>query len=725
MPLYFKKPPGLYISSGDWNDPANWFDEDGTPVNRVPTAADNVYVTGSVSGTGVANNVTLGTIEEIGGSLIRRCNNLATTESCCCCAFGWGIMICNANAITDDDFDVKLNGTQIGQHLAPTDDVRGEFWRTDSSITKASLCAILSPAVNDGNLCGPNYGNSGFMTTPLESCAEAGAVVEQSVSSSLFVKGLNTLEMTDTKDNLEGNWGRVWVFQFCKTSSGVEVSKFLLSTVYGGYIGETQTFNFTITDPKGEECTCKPPLVECHPTLGCRQTRSPAYTCFSTLAECEATCFKRWQCNYAYGCQQNTTYTAVADNNYDYATETLCTNVCKLRFTCETYAGCQQLGYDVVGMTEAQCNTECTPESYYCTSWAGCQPMYNSTLGEFSSLSQCQSSCLERAICDLYYGCSYSGYGTTGILYANCSNECTIQSYECNSSEGCKGRYNDTTGAFTTLVNCQTTCIERYQCQTAYAWWTGGWYAYCGLTGFATTGLTQTQCEANCTIQSYACTQFADCQPQTNAGGAFSDLASCQAVCIYSYNCVQESWGYYCASVGFQVNGQDYGTCMANCPPPQMRMAPTQEMRAPETTPEEWLKLVAETAQPVNPQASHGSTYYAAGNYRPPAPPTLEDQDPIGPGTFLSKTLEKIGIKSSPTCSCKGRAMLMNKHGVDWCAENVPLIVSWLREEAEKRKLPFIDLAGTLLVKRAISLSRAAKKKQAKNGSRTSNSSDT
>ena len=91
-----------------------------------------------------------------------------------------------------------------------------------------------------------------------------------------------------------------------------------------------------------------------------------------------------------------------------------------------------------------------------------------------------------------------------------------------------------------------------------------------------------------------------------------------------------------------------------------------------------------------------------------PRPQTLEEQAPFGPGTFLSKMLEKIGIKSSPTCSCKARARLMNDNGNDWCEQNIDTVVGWLREEATKRKLPFVDFAGKLLVKRAIKLSRAA-----------------
>lgn len=39
----------------------------------------------------------------------------------------------------------------------------------------------------------------------------------------------------------------------------------------------------------------------------------------------------------------------------------------------------------------------------------------------------------------------------------------------------------------------------------------------------------------------------------------------------------------------------------------------------------------------------------------------------------------------------------------------IDTIVEWLKEEATKRKLPFVDMAGRLLVKRAIS---NAKKQQ-------------
>lgn len=73
-----------------------------------------------------------------------------------------------------------------------------------------------------------------------------------------------------------------------------------------------------------------------------------------------------------------------------------------------------------------------------------------------------------------------------------------------------------------------------------------------------------------------------------------------------------------------------------------------------------------------------------------------------GPGTELKKLLAKIGITATPDCSCNARARLMDERGIEWCEQNLDEIVGWLREEAAKRGLPFVDVAGRVLVKRAI-----------------------
>jgi hypothetical protein len=77
-----------------------------------------------------------------------------------------------------------------------------------------------------------------------------------------------------------------------------------------------------------------------------------------------------------------------------------------------------------------------------------------------------------------------------------------------------------------------------------------------------------------------------------------------------------------------------------------------------------------------------------------------------GPGTELKRLLGRIGIKAEPGCKCTARAEEMDRRGCDWCGANVPLVVGWLREEATKRGLPFLDAAGTVIVRRAISNAR-------------------
>jgi len=81
-----------------------------------------------------------------------------------------------------------------------------------------------------------------------------------------------------------------------------------------------------------------------------------------------------------------------------------------------------------------------------------------------------------------------------------------------------------------------------------------------------------------------------------------------------------------------------------------------------------------------------------------------------GPGTELKKLLAgwPFRISITPNCSCTARAAEMDRRGLGWCEGNIETIVGWLREEAAKRGLPFLDAAGRLLVRRAITNARRA-----------------
>ncbi len=87
-------------------------------------------------------------------------------------------------------------------------------------------------------------------------------------------------------------------------------------------------------------------------------------------------------------------------------------------------------------------------------------------------------------------------------------------------------------------------------------------------------------------------------------------------------------------------------------------------------------------------------------------PKTPEPAPTHGPGTELKKLLKRVGITASPNCSCNARARTMDQWGCDKCEERIDEIVGWLREEATKRRLPFIDAVGRMIVKRAIKIAR-------------------
>ena len=90
---------------------------------------------------------------------------------------------------------------------------------------------------------------------------------------------------------------------------------------------------------------------------------------------------------------------------------------------------------------------------------------------------------------------------------------------------------------------------------------------------------------------------------------------------------------------------------------------------------------------------------------RLPAPQPLPTS---GPGTELSKLLKRFGINPTPTCQCRAKQQQMDQWGCDECSkpERIDEVVAVMRAEAEARGLPFLDMAGRLLVKRAISNAR-------------------
>lgn len=104
----------------------------------------------------------------------------------------------------------------------------------------------------------------------------------------------------------------------------------------------------------------------------------------------------------------------------------------------------------------------------------------------------------------------------------------------------------------------------------------------------------------------------------------------------------------------------------------------------------------------------------AADGLTADSPPPPEPEPPgYGPGTELKALLSKVGITSTPTCSCNARANHMDIQGIQWCRDNEELILEWLKEEAEKRNLPFIAFGAKMLIRRAIKNAEKKAKKAA------------
>lgn len=78
----------------------------------------------------------------------------------------------------------------------------------------------------------------------------------------------------------------------------------------------------------------------------------------------------------------------------------------------------------------------------------------------------------------------------------------------------------------------------------------------------------------------------------------------------------------------------------------------------------------------------------------------------FGPGTELKKLLAVAGINADDDCPCNKHAKMMNIWGPDECERRIDEIVEWLRTEATRRNLPFLDVAGRVLVRRAIANAR-------------------
>ena len=82
------------------------------------------------------------------------------------------------------------------------------------------------------------------------------------------------------------------------------------------------------------------------------------------------------------------------------------------------------------------------------------------------------------------------------------------------------------------------------------------------------------------------------------------------------------------------------------------------------------------------------------------------EQSNGGVGTEIKKILSRFGIVATPNCSCNKNAKLADQWGPDECEKRADEIIGWMRAEATKRRLPFFDPVGRMILRRAIKAAR-------------------
>jgi hypothetical protein len=173
---------------------------------------DDVFIDDGGGGAGGPKVLTLinGKLRVSGGSLVL---SDSSEEPCCCNPFEYTIEICNSNSVTDDDWKVELNGTNIGTHSAPGMILAGTVWRTKDEIEVG-----------------------------------CGEVTYKELDKGDFEQGQNNLRMEVTQLYNAANYGTVTInkWKYDRDQEKYVVDGALLSGEYTGpsEIGHVNEFNF-------------------------------------------------------------------------------------------------------------------------------------------------------------------------------------------------------------------------------------------------------------------------------------------------------------------------------------------------------------------------------------------------------------------------------------------------------------------------------------------------
>jgi hypothetical protein len=71
-------------------------------------------------------------------------------------------------------------------------------------------------------------------------------------------------------------------------------------------------------------------------------------------------------------------------------------------------------------------------------------------------------------------------------------------------------------------------------------------------------------------------------------------------------------------------------------------------------------------------------------------------------GDTLLEILKSLGYNIAPLSIARAKITHLNKKGIDWCRLNQHVIVKWIQQECELKKIPFITKLLKAIVRLAI-----------------------
>ena len=196
-----------------------------------------------------------------GNSACNTCGWECFTHIGSCTPNTLAFQICNSNGIFDDNFEVFLNGTSIGELIFTSSTITGSIFIADST---------SGATFNSYPFGCPLSGMSIYYFDPV-----------------LLNEGSNQIFMDNIQNNLNGNFGTVQIYSFKELNSSLYTPKSIFNGGFSGNSGLDFTFNFNYYSGSTPTPTPTPiptPTPDCNnPTPVC----TPTCTTCTECVECE------------------------------------------------------------------------------------------------------------------------------------------------------------------------------------------------------------------------------------------------------------------------------------------------------------------------------------------------------------------------------------------------------------------------------------------------------